>query len=79
MPSDTFIIALCYHYSINKEWLLNGTGEMESIKDATQKYDSANAFANVLKIFEDWIVSEKVEISHTQKAKLMTMLCKKLT
>lgn len=64
-PQTIVINAICNILKINKDWLVNGEGEMEDIHDATQ---SAKVLAELYNIAKELSEDEQLYLLDTVKA-----------
>lgn len=64
-PQTIVINAICQTLKINKDWLINGTGEMEDNSHASQ---SARILAELYEIAKDLSLDEQLYLLDTVKA-----------
>lgn len=64
-PQIIVINAICQTLKINKDWLINGIGEMENITEASQ---SAKILAELYEVAKDLSEDEQLYLLDTVKA-----------
>lgn len=63
--SEVLLCLICQKYNVNKDWLINGIGEMENITEASQ---SAKILAELYEVAKDLSEDEQLYLLDTVKA-----------